>query len=98
MKRMQVLHKLNYSYMYSVLQVCILQAIDLVEIKCLLDCLFAASPLSGHVTCFVTYIFNTTALRKAKIVHNFGLSECNRVNDTTKGKISNSYIRKFMLT
>ena len=25
-------------------------------------------------------IFNTVALRKAKIVYNFGLSECNRVN------------------
>ena len=26
-------------------------------------------------------MFNSTALRKAKIVHNFGLSECNRVKD-----------------
>ena len=25
--------------------------------------------------------FNPIALRKAKIVYNFGLSECNRVND-----------------
>ena len=27
--------------------------------------------------------FNPTALRKAKIVYNFGLSECNRVNPLT---------------
>ena len=28
---------------------------------------------------FLQMIFNPTALRKAKIVYNFGLSECNRV-------------------
>ena len=28
---------------------------------------------------FAQVIVNPTALRKAKIVHNFGLSECNRV-------------------
>ena len=27
------------------------------------------------------YSFNPTALRKAKIVYNFGLSECNRVKE-----------------
>ena len=29
------------------------------------------------------WVFNPTALRKAKIVCNFGLSECNRVNILT---------------
>ena len=28
-----------------------------------------------------TVLFNPVALRKAKIVYNFGLSECNRVNN-----------------
>ena len=32
----------------------------------------------GHV-CFSYLSINPTALRKAKIVYNFGLSECNRV-------------------
>ena len=31
--------------------------------------------------------FNPTALRKAKILCNFGLSECNRVNQKTKLKV-----------
>ena len=30
--------------------------------------------------------FNPIALRKAKIVHNFGLSECNRVKSETVEK------------
>ena len=30
----------------------------------------------------MTALVNPIALRKAKIVYNFGLSECNRVNDT----------------
>ena len=29
-------------------------------------------------------MFNSIALRKAKIVYNFGLSECNRVNKEEK--------------
>ena len=32
-----------------------------------------------HKIPFVDYLVNTIALRKAKIVHNFGLSEFNRV-------------------
>ena len=38
-----------------------------------------------HNTDFIqkhTYIFNPTALRKAKIVYNFGLSECKRVKNS----------------
>ena len=31
----------------------------------------------GH---FVSIQFNPTALRKAKVEYNFGLSECNRIN------------------
>ena len=31
--------------------------------------------------------FNSTALRKAKIVYNFGLSECNRVKDRILKKV-----------
>ena len=31
----------------------------------------------------VIIYFNPVALRKAKIVHNFGLSECNRVKHVT---------------
>ena len=31
---------------------------------------------------FRDFLFNLIALRKAKIVYNFGLSECNRVKDT----------------
>ena len=32
-----------------------------------------------HTNSLYVTVFNPTALRKAKIVHNFGLSECNRV-------------------
>ena len=32
--------------------------------------------------------FNNVALRKAKIVYNFGLSECNRVNTSVYGGVS----------
>ena len=32
-----------------------------------------------HTNSLYVMVFNPTALRKAKIVHNFGLSECNRV-------------------
>ena len=31
--------------------------------------------------------FNPIALKKAKIVYNFGLSECNRVNSKTRRNI-----------
>ena len=33
-------------------------------------------------TFFLSFIFNPIALRKAKTVYNFGLSQCNRVNST----------------
>ena len=32
----------------------------------------------------VLFCFNPVALRKAKIAHNFGLSECNRVKSFSK--------------
>ena len=47
----------------------------------------------GDITCYFSVIivralkfastFNPIALRKAKIVYNFGLPECNRVNIST---------------
>ena len=36
---------------------------------------------------------NTNALRKAKIVHNFGLSECNRVNGPQPQEVMHYSIR-----
>ena len=38
-----------------------------------------------HVTNFPAFRFNPVALRKAKIVYNFGLSECNKVKITVLG-------------
>ena len=35
--------------------------------------------LINKINAFEKYVFNPIALRKAKIVCNFGLSECNRV-------------------
>ena len=48
--------------------------------------------LSGHAVAFFTFCkenikLNLIALKKAKIVYNFGLSECNRV------KVSYEHIR-----
>ena len=33
------------------------------------------------VCCIFAWLFNPIALRKAKIVYNFGLSECNKVKN-----------------
>ena len=47
------------------------------KLICLLERLFAHS---RNLFCILHYMsFNPIALRKAKIVCNFGLSECNRV-------------------
>ena len=49
------------------------------------------------ITILITKIltlFNPIALKKAKIVYNFGLSECNRVN---LAEILISVIQKFIL-
>ena len=41
----------------------------------------------------VSVVFNPTALRKAKIVYNFVLSECNRVNFALHTYSCRGYIR-----
>ena len=49
--------------------------------------------LSGCFPGCYGYCVNSIALRKAKIVYNFGLSECNRVNQRiTVSEITNNYL------
>ena len=43
----------------------------------------------------VPIYINTIALRKAKIVYNFGLSECNRVNKSTACRCQRSAVAAF---
>ena len=47
---------------------------------------------TSYLIRLLTPSFNPTALRKAKIVYNFGLSECNRVHKLPSAKQSNGRI------
>ena len=60
-------------------------------------CIKCISPLDICVSCysaillqefFREHFLNPIALRKAKIIYNFGLSECSRVNETTSEHIN----------
>ena len=42
------------------------------------------------------FIFNTNALRKAKIVYNFGLSECNRAMSDKHVESQNQNLQEFV--
>ena len=54
-------------------------SIDLMHIKCLI--------LAGHLYVSRINSLNPVVLKKAEIVCNFGLSECNKVKESNNGKI-----------
>ena len=61
----------------------------------LLFLVMADSSHSGWLMVPISHLVNPTALRKAKIVCNFGLSECSRVKaGATKIQHTNELIRK----